>query len=75
MIWASRFDADIAGRCVLPSPDEAADVNAAFARRYERLVVGIGSPEVQDLSFCRSLSPGLSIIVKRTLTSRGLQAS
>jgi hypothetical protein len=37
MIWASRFDADIAGRCVLPSPDEAADVNAAFARRYERL--------------------------------------
>ena len=43
----SRFDADTAGRCVLPSPDEVGDLEAAFTRRYEGLDQFLAVQEIE----------------------------
>jgi hypothetical protein len=44
---ASQFDAETAGRCILPLPDEAGDLEAVFARRYQRLDHFLAAREIE----------------------------
>jgi hypothetical protein len=44
-----RFDAEIAGRLVLPLPDEVSDLDVAFARRYGNLDGFLAADEIQSV--------------------------
>jgi hypothetical protein len=44
-----RFDAEIAGRLVLPLPDEVSDLDVAFAERYGNLDGFLAADEIQSV--------------------------
>jgi hypothetical protein len=45
-----RFDAETAGLLVLPLPDEVSNLEAAFARRYERLDRFLAAQEIEHVA-------------------------
>jgi hypothetical protein len=54
----SRFDAETASQCVLPLPDEVGDLEATFARSYDRLDGFLAAREIGLVVVCPI--PGLT---------------
>ena len=46
---ARRFEVEMAGRLVLPRPDEVKDLEAVFARRYENLDGFLAAEEIESV--------------------------